>query len=119
MTRVVLTDAAKQDQLEIWLYIAADNPDAADRLLDDMDETLRLLSSAPGLGRDRDDIERPGLMFAGIGKVTFASRQDAKVPFRISATHTPSGERRRLSAVNPAPTRSLLVPYSPRGGIEP
>lgn len=62
MTRVVLTDAAKQDQLEIWLYIAADNPDAADRLLDEMDETLRLLSSAPGLGRARDDIA-PGLRY--------------------------------------------------------
>jgi toxin ParE1/3/4 len=60
MTRVVLTDAAKQDQLEIWLYIAADNPDAADRLLDEIDKALRLLSGAPGLGRARDDIA-PGL----------------------------------------------------------
>jgi len=25
MTRVVLTDAAKQDLLDVWLYIAADN----------------------------------------------------------------------------------------------
>jgi toxin ParE1/3/4 len=66
MTRVVLTDAAKQDQLEIWLYIAADNPDAADRLLDEMDETLRLLAGAPGLGRVRDDIA-PGLRYFPIG----------------------------------------------------
>jgi toxin ParE1/3/4 len=66
MTRVVLTDSARQDQLEIWLYIAADNPDAADRLLDEMDETLRLLSSAPGLGRARDDIV-PGLRYFPIG----------------------------------------------------
>ena len=33
MTRVVLTDSAKEDLLEIWLYIAADNPEAS-RLLD-------------------------------------------------------------------------------------
>ncbi len=66
MTRVVLTDSAKQDQLEIWLYIAADNVDAADRLLDKIDEVLRLLSGAPGLGRARDDIA-PGLRFFPIG----------------------------------------------------
>lgn len=62
MTRVVLTDSAKQDRLDIWLYIAADNLEAADRLLDDIDETLRLLAGAPGLGRARDDIA-PGLRY--------------------------------------------------------
>jgi toxin ParE1/3/4 len=66
MTRVVLTDAARQDQLEIWLYIAADNPDAADRLLDEIDRTLRLLAGAPGLGRARDDIV-PGLHCFPVG----------------------------------------------------
>lgn len=66
MTRVVLTDSAKQDRLDIWLYVAADNLDAADRLLDEIDETLRLLASAPGLGRARDDIA-PGLRYFPIG----------------------------------------------------
>ena len=66
MTRVVLTDSAKQDLLDVWLYIAADNPDAADRLLDEIDETLRLLAGAPGLGRARDDIA-PGLRYFPIG----------------------------------------------------
>jgi toxin ParE1/3/4 len=46
MTRVVLTDAAKQDLLDVWLYIAADNLGAADRLLDEIDETLRLVHGA-------------------------------------------------------------------------
>jgi toxin ParE1/3/4 len=66
MTRVVLTDSARQDQLEIWLYIAADNPDAADRLLDEIDEALRLLAGAPGLGRVRDDIA-PELRYFPVG----------------------------------------------------
>jgi toxin ParE1/3/4 len=56
MTRVVLTDSAKQDRLEIWLFIATDDPDAADGLLDEIDEVLRLLSGAHGLGRSREDI---------------------------------------------------------------
>ena len=66
MTRVVLTDSARQDQLDIWLYVAADNPDAADRLLDEIDETLRLLAGAPGLGRARNDIA-PGLCYFPVG----------------------------------------------------
>lgn len=53
MTRVVLTDAAKQDLLDVWLYIAADSPDAADRWLDEIEETLHLIAGAPGLGRAR------------------------------------------------------------------
>jgi toxin ParE1/3/4 len=54
VTQVVLTGPARQDRLDIWLYIAADNLDAADRLLDEIDQTLRLLAGAPGLGRARD-----------------------------------------------------------------
>lgn len=66
MTRVVLTDSAKQDRLDIWIYVAADNLDAADRLLDEIDEALRLLAGAPGLGRARNDIA-PGLRYFPIG----------------------------------------------------
>lgn len=67
MTRVVLTGPAQQDRLDIWLYIAADNLDAADRLLDEIDQTLRLLAGAPGLGRARDDIA-PGLRYFPFGR---------------------------------------------------
>ena len=40
----------------MWLHIAADNPAAADRLIDEIDAKLRLLAEAPNLGRARDDI---------------------------------------------------------------
>jgi toxin ParE1/3/4 len=66
LTRVVLTDSAGQDRLDIWLYVAADNLDAADHLLDESDETHRLLAGAPGLGRARDDIA-PGLRYFPVG----------------------------------------------------
>lgn len=56
MTRVVLTDRARQDRLDIWLYIASENLEAADRTLNEIDRRLRLLAGAPGLGRARDDI---------------------------------------------------------------
>jgi plasmid stabilization system protein ParE len=34
MSEIRLDEEAKADLLEIWRYIAADNPDAADRMLD-------------------------------------------------------------------------------------
>jgi toxin ParE1/3/4 len=56
MTRVVLTEPARCDRLDVWLHIAADNPAAADHLLDEIDEKLKLLAYAPQIGRARDHI---------------------------------------------------------------
>ncbi|MCF8003532.1 MAG: type II toxin-antitoxin system RelE/ParE family toxin [Chromatiaceae bacterium] len=40
----------------IWLYIAQDDARAADRVLDDIEETFVLLRDQPGLGPERPDI---------------------------------------------------------------
>jgi len=84
MTHVVLTDSAKQDLLDAWLYIAADNPDAADRWLDEIGETLRLLAGAPGLGRARDDIAA-GLRYfpAGNYLILYEALQDGVTVVRL------------------------------------
>ena len=66
MARVVLTYPAKQDRLDVWRHIAADNPAAADRLVDEIDERLRPLASAPNLGRARDDIA-PNIRYFPVG----------------------------------------------------
>ena len=42
-----------QDLLEIWLYIARDNPDAADRVVRAPDATFAALARNPGRGRLR------------------------------------------------------------------
>jgi plasmid stabilization system protein ParE len=47
MARVVRASPAKADAKEIWAYIAQDNPDAADRLLDRFDKLFRLLETKP------------------------------------------------------------------------
>ena len=47
---------SREDLIEIWLYIATDNPAAADRLLDAIESKVLLLSSNPGLGVRRPDI---------------------------------------------------------------
>jgi toxin ParE1/3/4 len=54
--RLRRTARAENDLIEIWTYIARDNPPAADRLLDLFDEKSRMLAQDPRLGAARDDI---------------------------------------------------------------
>ena len=50
------TAQAEQDLIEIWLYIAQDDPVAADRLLDAIERKSRLLAENPALGPGRPDV---------------------------------------------------------------
>ncbi len=56
MPRITRTPRARQDLIDIWTWIAADNLQAADRLLDLIDAKLRLLAKNPRLGPARPDI---------------------------------------------------------------
>jgi toxin ParE1/3/4 len=60
------TAQAEDDLVDIWLYVAADNPDAADRILEDLDERCLLLGKHPHLGRARPDIA-PDLRLFPVG----------------------------------------------------
>lgn len=48
--------AADEDLLAIWLYIAADNDSAADRLLDRIDAKLQFLAENPRAGPGRPEL---------------------------------------------------------------
>ncbi len=50
------TAQAEADLIDIWLYISHDNPSAADRLLDDIEEACSLLAKHPQLGAARPEI---------------------------------------------------------------
>lgn len=50
MARLIRTSQAREDVLDIWAYIAQDNPAAADKLLCRIDETMQLLAENPGTG---------------------------------------------------------------------
>ena len=50
------TELASDDLLEIWLYIAAENPQAADKLLYGLDSAFRLVADFPRIGKPIDDI---------------------------------------------------------------
>jgi toxin ParE1/3/4 len=56
LAKFILTPQAERDLEDIWLYIAQDNPRAADKLLDRIETQCQLLASHPQLGRARDDI---------------------------------------------------------------
>ncbi|MBD2498249.1 type II toxin-antitoxin system RelE/ParE family toxin [Nostoc sp. FACHB-280] len=56
MGRFIRTAKAEEDLIEIWIYIATDNPTAADKLLDQIDTKCQMLADNPELGQARPDI---------------------------------------------------------------
>jgi toxin ParE1/3/4 len=51
-----ISDGARRDLIEIWSYIAKDSEDAADGVLDRLQEYFFLLARSPMMGRRRDDL---------------------------------------------------------------
>jgi toxin ParE1/3/4 len=60
--QVYFTRAAREDLIAIWAHIAKDSPQAADRVLDRLEEAANRLADTPQIGPARDDI-RPGLRY--------------------------------------------------------
>lgn len=58
MPRARRTPLAAQDLEDIWFFVAQDDPAAADRLLDTLDEKIRLLADNPHMGPARPDIAK-------------------------------------------------------------
>lgn len=63
MSRYAITPAALQDLNDIADYIAADNPVAADRVLDNLFEAFVSLATRPGMGHARPDLTTQPLKF--------------------------------------------------------
>ncbi len=56
MNRCLFTPLALQDLIDIHDHIAADNPEAALRLVERLDQRCEGLADMPGMGRRRDDL---------------------------------------------------------------
>lgn len=67
MLRIIKRPEAENDLDDIWLYIAQDNPDNADKLLDEIEEISRKLALFADMGQNRDDLH-PGLQSFPVGK---------------------------------------------------
>ena len=48
---------ARFDQDAIWLYIATDNPDAADQQMDRLHAAIGMLAEYPDAGRQRSELD--------------------------------------------------------------
>jgi len=58
-----LSNSANRDIENIWEYIAADNPDAADRWIARFHETFRWLARYPGAGHKSSDAGTRPVLF--------------------------------------------------------
>ena len=64
--RILKRPLAEADLDDIWWYIAQDNPEAADCLLDRIEERCRALARFPEMGASREEL-MPGLRSLPIG----------------------------------------------------
>ena len=53
MARYILDPGVEEELWEIWEFIARDNPDAAERVIEAVYETVVTLANHPGMGRLR------------------------------------------------------------------
>jgi toxin ParE1/3/4 len=58
MRNIKRTKRANQDLISIWRYIAEDNPEAATKQLDAIEQKCQLLLRYPKIGRSRYDIRK-------------------------------------------------------------
>jgi len=61
-----VSDAARADLDDIWLYIAQDKPEAADRFIRAILSRFPTLASMPHVGRQREELA-PGLRSFPVG----------------------------------------------------
>ncbi len=75
MPASVRSARAEQDLLEIWLYIAAENPAAADRQLDRFEAAFTSLARNPELGPARPDLA-PAMRYYVVGRYLILYQQN-------------------------------------------
>ncbi|MCI0488370.1 MAG: type II toxin-antitoxin system RelE/ParE family toxin [Blastocatellia bacterium] len=56
MARFIRSESAHADLLEIWEYLAEDNPISADAFIDTLNEKCRMIAGFPEMGRAREEL---------------------------------------------------------------
>jgi toxin ParE1/3/4 len=67
MSRIIVSDLARSDLDQIWVYIAEDNLTAADDLVERVLDVYHILAENPRMGRVRRDLH-PDLRSFPVGK---------------------------------------------------
>lgn len=78
MSRFVLTPAARADLLDIFDYIAQDNPDAARRVISEIRAAMRKLAERPEMGHFRRDLATEPLRFWPVYSYLIIYRPEAR-----------------------------------------
>ena len=78
MKRYVLTPSAKRDVNDIWDYIANDNIEAADRVLNALESAMVKLAKNPGAGHWREELADKRHRFLLVYSYLIVYRQEAK-----------------------------------------
>ena len=97
MPKIKRTAQAEEDLIEIWIYIAQDNIQAADRLLDEFEDKFFLLGEQPRLGPKRPDIA-PELRYFPVGSYLILYRE---ISGGIEIVRVVHGARRLTNIVSP------------------
>ncbi len=84
------TAQTEEDLIDIWLHIAQDDPGAANRLLDTIEDKIILLADNPRLGPSRPDIAEACRSFL-VGRYLILYRI---IPDGIEVVRVVQGSRR-------------------------
>ncbi len=87
MSAFVLHPQAYADLDEIWEYIAADSPEAADRIREEIYETIQSLVPFPYIGHSRPDLTARPLRFQSVRDYVIAYAPDEKPLAVIAVLH--------------------------------
>lgn len=72
---------------EIWQFIAADNPEAADRILEEIYQAVRGLVRTPRMGHHRPDLSSRHLRFHPVREFLVAYAADEEPLIVIGVIH--------------------------------
>jgi plasmid stabilization system protein ParE len=78
---------AEDDINAIWEYIAEDNPDGADRLINKIVAAIEALAPLPSQGHRRPDLTLRPLRFINVGNYLIAYAPDKKPLWVIAIMH--------------------------------
>ena len=87
MSEFVLHPEACKDLEEIWEYIAADSLDVADRIREEIYETIQSLVPFPHVGHSRPDLTTRALRFQAVRDYVIAYAPDEKPLAVIAVLH--------------------------------
>ena len=97
MRRFRIRPQARLDLLEIWHYIAARGGlDAADRMVERLNEAIVAVTGMPGIGHERADVRNPKYRFWAVNPYVIAYFYDAKTLTVARVLHGARNFRRLL-----------------------